>query len=152
MLRAKLRCSGFSMIEVLIALGIIGLLAAIAIPSYQEYVYKTEINHAAQDLASFALAIESYKFMGGSYPDTASEAGISINDPWGNAYRFKRIEGVKGLGGLRKDKNLVPINSDFDLYSVGRDGLTVGPLTAPKSHDDVIRANNGGYYGLGKNY
>lgn len=57
-----------------------------------------------------------------------------------------------GIGGARKDRFLVPINSDFDLYSMGKDGESVGPLTAKKSHDDVIRANDGGFYGLAANF
>ena len=57
-----------------------------------------------------------------------------------------------GIGGARKDRFLVPINSDFDLYSMGVDGESVGPLTAIKSHDDIIRANDGGYYGLASNF
>jgi len=56
------------------------------------------------------------------------------------------------IGGARKDRFLVPINSDFDLYSMGKDGQSVGPLTAQKSHDDVIRANDGGFYGLASNF
>jgi general secretion pathway protein G len=64
-----------------------------------------------------------------------------------------QIEGnVKAKGQERKDKNLVPINSDFDLYSMGVDGKTTAPLTAKDSQDDVVRANNGGYYGLASNY
>lgn len=57
-----------------------------------------------------------------------------------------------GIGGARKDRFLVPINSDFDLYSMGKDGQSVGPLTAQKSHDDVIRANDGEFYGLAANF
>lgn len=52
----------------------------------------------------------------------------------------------------RKDKNLHPINSDYDLYSVGHDGESVEPLTAKKSHDDIIRANNGDFIGYAENY
>lgn len=48
----------------------------------------------------------------------------------------------------RKDRFLHPINSDYDLYSVGKDGETVIPLTARPSHDDVIRANDGSFVGL----
>ena len=48
----------------------------------------------------------------------------------------------------RKDRFLHPINSDYDLYSMGKDGESVGPLTAKKSHDDVIRANDGSFVGL----
>jgi general secretion pathway protein G len=57
-----------------------------------------------------------------------------------------------GSGKPRKDHFLHPINSDFDIYSMGRDGDTVAPLTANKSHDDIIRANDGGFYGLAANF
>jgi general secretion pathway protein G len=35
---------------------------------------------------------------------------------------------------------------------MGKDGQSVGPLTAQKSHDDVIRASDGGFYGLAANF
>jgi len=58
-----------------------------------------------------------------------------------------------GAGGqARKDRNLVPINSDFDLYSVGRDGMSAPALTAKVSQDDVVRASNGGFVGLARDY
>jgi general secretion pathway protein G len=53
---------------------------------------------------------------------------------------------------MRKDKNLVPINTDFDLYSLGKDGESVGPLTAIPSRDDIVRANNGSYIGRADSY
>ena len=61
-------------------------------------------------------------------------------------------ETIADKGGARKDRHLHPISSDFDLYSMGKDGDSVKPLTAQKSHDDVIRASDGGYYGLAKNF
>jgi general secretion pathway protein G len=44
------------------------------------------------------------------------------------------------------------LNSDFDLYSKGRDRDSKLPLTAEASRDDIVRANNGGFIGLAKNY
>jgi len=55
-------------------------------------------------------------------------------------------------GDVRRDKNLVPINTDFDLYSVGKDGDTATALTARQSRDDIVRANNGGYIGRAEDY
>lgn len=52
----------------------------------------------------------------------------------------------------RKDRFLVPINSDFDLYSMGPDGRTKATLSAPVSRDDVIRAEDGAYYGLAEKF
>jgi general secretion pathway protein G len=62
--------------------------------------------------------------------------------------------GGGGGGGAkpRKDRFLVPINSDYDLYSMGPDGESVEPLTAAKSHDDIIRASNGAYVGVAENF
>jgi general secretion pathway protein G len=72
-------------------------------------------------------------------------------DPWGRPYRYLELSAANP-GDVRRDKNLVPINTDFDLYSVGKDGETVTPLTAQKSRDDVVRANNGAFIGLAENY
>jgi general secretion pathway protein G len=59
---------------------------------------------------------------------------------------------AKTKGSIRKDKNLVPINSDFDLYSKGPDGKSTPPLTAKDSLDDIVRANDGGYFGVASKY
>lgn len=56
--------------------------------------------------------------------------------------------GNASRGTPRKDRFLHPINSDYDLYSMGKDGESVEPLTAQKSHDDIIRANDGSFVGL----
>jgi general secretion pathway protein G len=69
-------------------------------------------------------------------------------DPWGNLYQYLNIETQKGVGKARKDQFLVPLNSDYDLYSMGRDGKSQSPLKAKASRDDILRANNGGYVGL----
>ena len=68
----------------------------------------------------------------------------NFNDPWGNAYQYRNVQTQKGNGKLRKDRFMVPLNSDFDLYSRGADGLSRDPLSAPASHNDIIRANDGG--------
>ena len=59
---------------------------------------------------------------------------------------------VFGKGGMRKDRFLVPINTYFDLYSMGKDGKSVPPLTAQASQDDVLWANDGGFIGLASQY
>jgi general secretion pathway protein G len=53
---------------------------------------------------------------------------------------------------MRKDRNLVPINSDYDLYSVGPDGDSSLPLTAATSRDDIVRANDGRFIGKAEDY
>jgi general secretion pathway protein G len=75
-------------------------------------------------------------------------------DPWGRPFQYLNIanSGNKAKGHQRKDKFLVPVNSDFDLYSLGEDGVSSPPFTAKGSRDDIVRANNGAYIGLAENY
>ena len=54
---------------------------------------------------------------------------------------------MKGNGQARKDRFLVPLNSDYDLYSMGPDGKSSSPITAKPSQDDIIRAADGSYVG-----
>jgi general secretion pathway protein G len=77
-----------------------------------------------------------------------------MRDAWGNPYEYLRIAGPSppNRGQLRKDKNLVPINSDFDLYSMGPDGDSKKPLTAKASRDDIIRAADGAFVGAAEDY
>jgi general secretion pathway protein G len=77
-----------------------------------------------------------------------------MKDPWGNAYHYLRINGgdAKGKGKMRKDHSMVPVNSDFDLYSMGPDGQSKPPFTAKASRDDIVRAGDGGYFGKASEY
>lgn len=52
----------------------------------------------------------------------------------------------------RSDRYLFPLNSDYDLFSLGPDSRTAVSLGAPMAMDDVIRANDGGYFGLASKY
>jgi general secretion pathway protein G len=145
---------GFSIIELMLALAILSITTAIAIPSYHGYVETGRMKHVIQDMKEIELQVENYKLDNGSYPESLEELGIDLLDPWGNPYQYLPIEGSgnKAKGHQRKDHNLVPINSDFDLYSLGADGASAPPLTASRSRDDIVRANNGDYYGYGRDY
>jgi general secretion pathway protein G len=72
-------------------------------------------------------------------------------DPWGNPYVYVDLT-TAGISKARKNKNLVPINSEYDLYSKGKDGNSVLALTAASSRDDVVLANDGRFIGLASNY
>jgi general secretion pathway protein G len=47
---------------------------------------------------------------------------------------------------------MFPLNSDYDLFSLGADGRTTVSLGESVGLDDVIRANNGGYFGVASEY
>jgi general secretion pathway protein G len=139
----------------LIAITVIGALLAIALPSFNSYRDQQKISVAVADLRVLDNQIKSYKLNNEKFPAALSDLPqMSPSDPWGGSYQYLNIEDAdtKGKGQLRKDKNLVPINSDFDLYSVGPDGKSTPPLTAKASQDDIVRANDGGYFGLASKY
>ena len=98
-----------------------------------------------------AGAIERFLANTGEYPATLAAAGFDRQDPWGNDYEY-RVVADTPVGQLRKDKNLVPINSDFDLFSRGPNGVSNPPLTAATSQDDVVRASNGAFIGSAADY
>ena len=53
---------------------------------------------------------------------------------------------------MRKDHKLNPINSDFDLYSMGRDKVSKTQVSNEDSLDDIIRANEGGFIGVAREF
>ena len=60
---------GFTLIELMITVAIIAILAAISLPSYQNYIKKTNIKAAQTDLVSLSLVFENYYQRNLSYPD-----------------------------------------------------------------------------------
>lgn len=149
------RQAGFNLLELLLVLSIVGVTATIAYPSYTQYFDKSKNALAVSDIRAIEQAIDRFYTAFERYPDSLVEIGLNgMLDPWENPYQYLRIDGggLKGKGKLRKDKSLVPVNSDFDLYSMGKDGASVAPFTAKASRDDIVRANNGGYLGPAADY
>jgi len=146
---------GFSLIEVLIVVAIIATLTAIAVPNLLKAFERSQQKTALGDLNYLALKIAEYELHNGSLPDSLDQVpGCDIVDPWGNPYQYLRIRGADTppKGKWRKDRFLVPINTDFDLYSMGPDGRSRPPLTAKHSRDDIIRAADGTFFGTAEEY
>jgi general secretion pathway protein G len=143
---------GFTLMEVMIAVAILGILAGIAVPNYIRYKEKARITAAQKDIQDIAFKVLDFKSDTGVFPATLTVIGQDgRKDPWGNPYEYWPMEG-RPPGHSRKDRNLVPINTDFDLFSKGKDGQTNYPLTAHHSRDDIVRANNGAFVGLASDY
>ena len=147
------RIAAFTLVELLLGVAILALLATIAVPSYSTYIDRARVTQAEADIVQIEVAIAQYLSDKGSLPgDLTVLNNINQTDPWGNPYQYLDL-GVKGATGhARKDKSLVPINSDYDLYSSGKDGRSVPPLTAKVSQDDVVRGRNGTFIGLGADF
>jgi general secretion pathway protein G len=127
----------------------------VAVPVYTDYADRARVGQAIADLGSLDLRIERYVADTFRPPGTLADLPGTIPvDPWGRAYRYLRIEGEAPtiLSKVRKDGKMIPVNGDYDLYSVGPDGKTVPPLVANDSYDDVVRAGNGGFIGVAADF
>ncbi|MBW2429427.1 MAG: prepilin-type N-terminal cleavage/methylation domain-containing protein [Deltaproteobacteria bacterium] len=146
---------GFTLLETMIVVAIIGILAAIATPTLFTYRTKAKIALAIAEIRIMEQEINVYLMKWDRLPDSLTEIKLgNIEDPWGNPYQYLKLDGEVDdeKGKPRKDHFMVPVNSDFDLYSMGKDGQSLAPFTAKASRDDIVRANDGKYVGLASEY
>ena len=112
------KLKGFTLLELLVVIVIIGLLAGYVAPRYFAQVGKSEVQVARAQIDSLEKAIDQYRLDNRRYP--TSEEGLAAvqpylkktlpNDPWGRSYVY-RTPGEKG---------------EYSVVSYGRDGKPGG--------------------------
>ena len=150
---ARRACAGFTFVELIIVMGIIMVVGAMAVPALKDAIQSARIARAVSDVRTIGDAALGYSAEYGSAPSSLAEIWYDKQvDPWGHYYQYRAITDETDPGLLRKDRFGVPINRFFDLYSLGTDGQTSIQLTDPQGQDDVVWANDGVYMGLATNY
>lgn len=123
------RNAGFTLLELLVVLVILGLLAGYVAPKYFAQVGKSEVKVAQAQIGALEKALDQYRIDTGRYP--SNEQGLAAlnakpadeakwdgpylkktvpNDPWGKPYQYK----------------MPGEHSEVDIYSFGRDGAAGG--------------------------
>ncbi len=125
---------GFTLIEIMVVITILGILAALIVPRVVGRTDDARIAAAKQDIASLLQALKLYRLDNGAYPTTEQglkallakpaiepvpqnwkqggylERSSTPKDPWGNEYKYLN-PGLKG---------------EIDVFSYGRDGAAGG--------------------------
>lgn len=148
---ARQRSRGFTIVELMLAVLIVGVLSAVAVAGYGHYREKIRRQTAIQDIAMMSVVIRALCEEDRVCPPALPASLAGRLDPWGNPYQYLSHD-AGPPGHARKDHSLVPINSDFDLYSMGPDGRSSPPLTARASRDDIVRASDGKFIGVAADY
>lgn len=145
--------SGFTLVEMLAAMLIVGILMGIAIPKLFQSLDKTRQARAIVELEYMQQQIEIYRNLKGKVPDQWSDlaAGAIPSDPWGRSYVYNSHGFVSSLL-FRTNGPLIPINTDYDLYSMGKDGISLANILLLGSTDDIVRADNGAFFGIVTDY
>jgi type IV pilus assembly protein PilA len=78
---------GFTLIELMIVVAIIGILASISIPQYQDYVVRSKLSATVAGVASLQTAVSEMYQTDGTFPDSTAlgSAGIGITAPKGTS-------------------------------------------------------------------
>jgi len=139
------RSRGVSVVELTIAIAVVALVASVAVPTVDAYLDRGKAAHAIGDIGTMSVQLYRWQSNSRKFPQSLAEAGLSgFVDPWGNPYKYVNVATAQP-GDVRRDRNGTPINTDFDLYSMGPDGRTGDETDA---RDDIVRANNGQFVGV----
>jgi prepilin-type N-terminal cleavage/methylation domain-containing protein len=155
----KSDCRGFTLVELLVVVVIIGVLSIVALSGFSKVKQTARVSKCEEELRGWEKSVFAFYSDNHRYPDNWNEithGGATPLDPWGKQYVYTKIEGDPLAVPLEYGAGF-PCNDDFDLYSEGMDGdhvttYTYDDTTPSVSDDDIIRGRDGAFLGLRRHY
>lgn len=109
---------GFTLIELMIVVAIIGILAAIAIPQYQTYIAKSQVTRAVDEAAGLKTALDTCIL------DGKATAACDFGATGSNILTAQSTSGLNGTNGISAGKAGVPV------ATIGADAATPSTIVA----------------------
>ena len=152
---------GFTLVELIVVIGVLAALSVTGMFVYSKFIDKARNTRAIAEIRVLEKEILDFWHTNDRLPDNLGELDrAAMLDPWKIPYEYinfdtdsdsegkRRTKGNKGKGKGKGD----PLNSDYDLFSKGKDKTSAQTLTDDTSKDDIIRADDGSYTGLASEY
>ena len=130
---------GFTLVELLMVIAIIGIISTLAIPSYSNYRDRARSRRAQSEIRTLGTEITGYILDKQTNPPGLADINrANYRDPWQRLYIYNTVPAMQ-------DPVFNKLNTDYDLYSTGKDGLSAAAWADPTSKDDIARFNNGSF-------
>lgn len=111
--------SGFTLIELMIVVAIVGILASIAIPAYSDYTVRAKVTEAVSAAGAIKTSVADYYYANGELPISNTEAGLGL----ANSYSTDIIDGITIEDGSATNVEEGTIKVNFKAFD---SGITAG--------------------------
>ena len=140
--------SGFTLLELMATVVLLFVIVIFATPWYGAYVHRAKVAHTIGDIGEIHLRVAMFDLTNSRNPTSLAEINLDGQlDPWGNPYQYLSFDNIESNGPKRKNRAMVPVNTFYDVYSIGPDGESESPFTSVHSRDDVVMAMDGAFFG-----
>ena len=140
--------AGFTMIELLMVCAILGILVSLTIPQFLKFRVQIKVTTAVSEIRSIEKSVFAHLADNQDYPNSLNDINLGDwRDPWDQPYQY--LNKSNNPGAMRQGQFLTDLNSDFDIYSLGPDGVTTQVIKDAEGLDDIVRTAEGGWVGTG---
>ncbi|EMT4263202.1 pilin, partial [Neisseria gonorrhoeae] len=135
---------GFTLIELMIVIAIVGILAAVALPAYQDYTARAQVSEAILLAEGQKSAVTEYYLNHGEWPENNTSAGVASSDKIKGKY-VQKVEVAKGV--VTAQMASTGVNNEIkgkklSLWAKRQDGSVKWfcgqPVTRNAGNDDTV--------------